>query len=163
MAEQNNQNAGNEPGGNQDRTFTQAELDRIVQSRVAEEAKKYADYKEKAEKYDAQLESEKTDLQKATERANNLQKQLDAMKSANAISEIRSKVSKDTSVPVELLTADTEEACKAQADAILKFAKPSGYPGTKSNNTKRSSGSNTDGDDAFREFAREIFNSKGEK
>ena len=32
-----------------------------------------------------------------------------------------------TGVPADLLSGDTEEACTAQAQAILKFAKP-GYP-----------------------------------
>lgn len=55
--------------------------------------------------------------------------ELNALKTANALREIREKVSKDTGVPASLLTADTEEACKTQAEAIAAYAKPSGgYP-----------------------------------
>ena len=43
-------------------------------------------------------------------------------------SELREKVSKDTGVPASLLTAETEEACKDQAEAIKANANPKGYP-----------------------------------
>lgn len=160
MAEQNNQNTGSE-NNQQERTFTQAELDRIVQSRVADETKKYAEYKEKAEKYDAQLESEKSELQKATERGDALQRQLDEINKAENGRRLREKVSKATGVPANLLIGEDEETLKEQADAILKFAKPNSYPGTKANNKRTTS--NSGDDDMYREFAREIFNSKGEK
>ena len=66
-------------------------------------------------------------LQKANEKAAKLQQQLDALNSANTLREVRAKVSAATGVPADLLSGDTEEACTAQAQAILKFAKP-GYP-----------------------------------
>ena len=55
-----------------ERTFTQAELNAIVQERVGETKAKYGDYEElkaKASKYDEQVEASKSELQKATERA----------------------------------------------------------------------------------------------
>ena len=61
-----------------------------------------------------------------------LQAELDGLKTANALRDLREKVSKDTGVPASLLTAETEEACKSQAEAIKSFAgsaKPAGYPG----------------------------------
>lgn len=168
MAEQNNQNTGGTPGndsGQEVRTFTQEEVNAVVESRLAKERKKYEDYetlKEKAGKYDEQQNAGKSDLQKANERADNLQKQLDALKNANTISQTRAKVSKETGVPAELLTGEDEESCKAQADAILKFAKPNSYPGTKKNErNNNSAGSGNNKDEAMREFARSIF-SKGE-
>ena len=155
----NTANAGNE------KTFTQVELNAIVEARLARERDKYADYdslKEKAGKYDAAEESKKTELQKATDKMTALQKELDALKSANTVKAIREKVAKDTEVPIELLTADTEEACKTQADAILKFAKPKSYPGTHSNSdsnsNSKSSASTNPQDAAFRELARSMFN-----
>lgn len=113
-----------------ERTFTQAEVNSIVADRLNRERTKYADYddlKAKAQQFDAAQEAGKTELQKATEKAEKLQQQLDALNSANALREIRAKVSAATGIPAELLTGDTEEACTAQAQAILKFAKP-GYP-----------------------------------
>ena len=48
---------------------------------------------------------------------------------ANAQRDMRARVAAATGVPVELLTGDTEEACTAQAQAALKFAKPvNSYP-----------------------------------
>lgn len=57
-----------------------------------------------------------------------LQKELDGMKAAETIRTMREKVSADKKIPASLLTGETEEACAAQADAILSFAQSSGYP-----------------------------------
>ena len=117
----------NEP----ERTFTQTELDTIVRDRLQRERNKYADYeayKEKAEKFDAAEEARKTELQKATERVTALETELNALKKSNEVRAIRDQVAKETGVPATLLTADTEEACKEQAEAIKAFAQPSGYP-----------------------------------
>ncbi len=113
------------------KTFTQAELDAIVADRLARERAKYPDYesiKAKAAKFDAAEEAGKSELQKANERAAALKSELDTLKKANALREVRAAVAKAKGVPVELLTGDTEEACKTQADAILAFARPGGYP-----------------------------------
>lgn len=67
-------------------------------------------------------------LQAEIDRANNLQKELDGFKASDALRVMREKVAGESKIPVELLTAETEEACKAQAAAILKFAQPGGYP-----------------------------------
>ena len=118
----------------EEKTFTQAELNAIVQQRVKETNDKYVNYeelKEKAKKFDDIEEKSKSELQKATEKANALQAQLDALKKAGDVREIRDKVSKETKVPAELLTGEDEETCKAQAKAILDFAKPGGYPDVK--------------------------------
>ena len=118
----------------EEKTFTQAEVDAIVGDRLKRDRQKYADYdalKEKAEKYDKLEEENKSELQRAVERANAAQTELDALKSANAIRDIRDKVAEETGLPVSLLTATTEEDCKAQAQAILDYAKPTGYPQVK--------------------------------
>jgi hypothetical protein len=67
-------------------------------------------------------------LDEVTARANALQTELDSMKRAEELRVMRAKVSKDTNVPAELLTGETEDACAEQAKAILAFATPSGYP-----------------------------------
>lgn len=117
--------------GNEGRTFTQAELDKIVQSRVYEERKKLADYddlKAKADELDQLKEANKTELQKAQDRAAKAEKDLADLKAAEALRESRAKVSAETGVPSELLTGENEEACKEQAKKILEFAKTKGYP-----------------------------------
>ena len=79
----------------------------------------------------AELESAAGQLSEARTLAETLQTELTSLKAANALREMRQSVSKDTGVPAELITADTEEAARAQADAILKWhgAQPK-YPAT---------------------------------
>ena len=62
------------------------------------------------------------------EKAAALQKELDELKAANTLRDLRARISKETGVPADLLTETTEEACKTQAEAIRAYAKPSGYP-----------------------------------
>lgn len=135
MAETVNQETTPAAEGQQtERTFTQAEMNAIIADRLNRERSKYADYddlKAKAQQFDAAQEAGKTELQKATEKAAALQAQVDALTSANTVREMRTKVSAETGVPAELLNGETEEVCKAQAAAILKFAKPTGYPNVK--------------------------------
>ena len=113
------------------KTFTQDELNAIVSDRIKREKEKYAGYaelKEKAEKFDQMEEASKSEIQKMTEKASKLEAELLQMKKAEDIREIRAKVSQVTGVPANLLTAETEEECQAQADAIKAYAKPTGYP-----------------------------------
>ena len=67
-------------------------------------------------------------LQEAQQQIAQLTTELDGMKKAETIRLTREKVSADKKVPVNLLTGETEEACAEQADAILAFAQPGGYP-----------------------------------
>ena len=57
-----------------------------------------------------------------------LQTELNGMKHAEAVRQVREKVSGEKKVPANLLTGETEESCTAQADAILAFAKAGSYP-----------------------------------
>lgn len=106
------------------RTFTQDEVNQMIGERLGRERAKYADYeelKEKATKFDEAEEASKSELQKATERADALQKKLDDLTTQAKVRDIRDKVAKETGVPANLLTADTEEACKLIAQNILEF------------------------------------------
>ena len=67
-------------------------------------------------------------LKEATDRAAALQAELDAVRKADTIRQIRAKVAEETKVPATLLTGETEDACAEQAKAILEFAQPSAYP-----------------------------------
>lgn len=112
----------------QGKTFTQEDVNRIVAERV----KRYANYeelKQKAEQFDQIEESNKTELQKAVEKANGLQSELDALKNATKLRDLRDEVSKEKGVPANLLTGTTKEECEAQAEEIISFAKQRpGYP-----------------------------------
>lgn len=142
-----------------EKTFTQAEVDAIIGDRLKRDRAKYADYealKEKADKFDQMEEANKTELQKAVERGDTLQKELDAIKSANAIRDIRSKVSEETGVPANLLTATTDEECRAQAKTILEFANP-GYPSVRDGGEPQNPVSNKNTRNQFSDWMREAF------
>lgn len=115
-----------------ERTFTQAELDATIKERLARERAKYADYeaiREKAMKYDEQIESSKSELQRAQEEAAAYKAKMDELQSAIDATNARAKVSQETGVPANLLTGTTEEECMSQAEAIKKWHEgSSGYP-----------------------------------
>ncbi len=67
------------------------------------------------------------ELKKATDRAAALETELNGLKASNELRDKRFAVAKEKGIPPELLTGETEDDMKAQADAILAFAKPS-YP-----------------------------------
>lgn len=120
--------------GEQIRTFTQEEVNAIVGKRLAEEKGKFSDYedlKAKAMRLDEIEEANKSELQKATERANNLEAELNGIKKAEEVRLMRENVAKETGVPSSLLNGDTEDACKAQAEAIKAYAQPGSYPKVK--------------------------------
>lgn len=135
---------GTEPNTNQDviatqseppkeKTFTQADVNRIVTNRLAEFAD-YDELKAKAAKFDEAEEANKSELQKAIDKANGLQAELDGLKKAAAIRQVRDEVSQNTGVPASLLTGETKEECEAQATAIAEYkaqAVPGAYPQVK--------------------------------
>lgn len=139
----------------EERTFTQTEMDAIIRERLGRERSKYADYEElraKAAQYDAAQEAGKTELQKATERADALQRQLDALTEAETVRKVRETVSQATGVPATLLSGKSEDECKAQAQAILAFAKPGTYPAVKDGGEPRNKPSGKTTSEQFAEW-----------
>lgn len=115
----------------EERTFTQAELDEIVESRLHRERSKFSDYEDiklKAQKYDEAQEASKTELEKANDRVNALQAQLDSLNKEKELHSIREKVAQTYGIPIHLLQGETEEVCSEQAKAILEFSKKGSYP-----------------------------------
>ena len=113
------------------KTFTQEEVDKIIGERLAREKSRYADYddiKAKAAKYDKQEEANMSELEKAQKTASKYKQELESYKKSEKLHEVRSKVSKETGVPEDMLYGETEEECKLQAEKILKFSKPQAYP-----------------------------------
>lgn len=144
---------------NTEKTFTQAELDAIVGDRLKRDRAKFADYdalKEKAEKYDALEEASKSELQKAIERGDALQTELDNLRSEKAIRELREKVAEETGVPSRLLTATTEDDCRAQAADIMEYANVKGYPSVRDGGEVRNTGKPTT-KQQFAEWAAQTF------
>lgn len=99
---------------------SQEDLDRIVGQRLARERAKYADYddlKAKADQFTQLENANKTELQKATERAEQLAKE-NATLQATAL---RASVAAAKGVPENLLSGGTKEEIEAAADALLAF------------------------------------------
>lgn len=164
MAEEQTVNTGNEDGNGtgqaEERTFTQAEVDAMILKRVH----KFDDYNElkaKAEKYDEAVEAGKTELQKATEKAEALQKELDDLKKRESVQEIRKKVAEEAGDVrlAALLSGEDEETCKEQAKALLEWKSPNTIPEPKRTaaNTAANANSNNDTKDSFRVLAQQVF------
>ena len=129
--QENNTQAQENPAAIENKTYTQDEVNNIVKERLGRERAKYEGFeelKEKAARFDELEEEKKTELQKAQERAEELEKKLSSLEKEKTIRAMREKVAQEKGVPVDLLTGETEEACSAQADGILQFANGTGYP-----------------------------------
>ena len=99
---------------------TQEELDRIIQSRLDRERKRFGDYDElkaKAEKLTKIEEANKTEAEKAQARAEAAEKRAAELE-AKAL---RAEVAAAKGVPVALLTGSTQEELEAAADALIAF------------------------------------------
>ena len=117
-----------------EKTFTQSEVNNLIAERIGRERAKYEgyeDFKAKAERLDEIEAANKTELEKANERAAALEKELSEIKEAESLRLIREDVAKNTGIPAHLLTGKTKEECEAQATAIADFAKPAPYPTVK--------------------------------
>jgi hypothetical protein len=141
----------------EEKLFTQEQVNGFFNKRYSEMMSQLEEYKSKAEKFDQLEEANKSELQKATERAQALEAELNSMKQAETIRTIKTKVATESGVPAELLTGTTEEECKAQADAILNFAKPQGYPTLKDSGEVNNVGKPTT-KQQFAEWANQAFN-----
>ena len=102
---------------------TQEEFDAAIKARI-ERAKKaaipadYEDLKAKAAKFDEIEEQNKSDLEKATERAEAAEKELAGLRHSADVAKWKAAASKATGVPVAALRGDTEEEITAHAEAI---------------------------------------------
>ena len=126
-----NQNSQEEAQTQEQKTFTQAELDAVVKDRLKREREKYADFdalKAKAAKFDEIEQANKTELEKANEQVSALKAQLDGIKKAEELREMRTKIATENNVPIELLTGATEEECQTQADKVKEMLSASGVP-----------------------------------
>lgn len=140
-------NQENNTPATEEKTFTQAELNAIVSDRLAREREKYVgfdEFKAKAEKFDAAEDAAKIDLEKAREEAEKYKTELDAIKQAETVRNVREKVATEKSIPANLLTGNTEEECAAQADAILAWrGQQNKYPNVRDGGETRHMAGNT--------------------
>lgn len=149
--------ANNPDGGTWKAPATQEELNSIVEKRLARERAKFADYDEvkaKADEFDKTQEASKTEIQKATERAEKAEKAL-----ADAeLSSLRSKVALSkglTPTQAKRLVGTTREELEADADELLSDLgnqKPAG-PRAPQQKQKQTAPK----EDPMGEFARRLF------
>lgn len=99
---------------------TQADLDRIIEARLARERTKFDgfdEFKAKAEKFDAAEAANKTELQKSQDAANAAEK-----RAGDAEAKLlRAEVASEKGVPAALLSGATRADLEAAADALLAF------------------------------------------
>ena len=116
------------------KTFTQEEVNSFLAKDRKQMAEKYSDYeelKQKASRLDEIEAANKSELERANEKAAQLESELKAIKEAEAVRIIRDDVAKETGIPAHLLTGSTKEECEAQAAAIADYAKLTPYPAVK--------------------------------
>ena len=112
---------------------TEEQINKIMDingSDINNAKKNYDDLQASLTSTQAELQAAKAgadELTKEHERAEALQKQLDERNAADAIREMKDKVSQETGVPANLLTAEDEDACRQQAASIKEYATPK-YP-----------------------------------
>ncbi len=124
MAEDTSNSLNGTEEGQEGKTFTQDEVDRLIGERLSRERGKYADYadlKAKAEKYDEAQEAAKSELEKARDAAEKAEAELEAMKADAAHRGLVDKVSSETGIPGNLLHGDSEEELRASAEALSAF------------------------------------------
>lgn len=115
----------------QEKTFTQAEVNSFLMREEKKIKAKYADYADlqaKASKLDELEEANKSALEKANEKAAKLQAELDGIKKAAELREMREKIATENNIPANLLTGTTEEECNAQVESIKGLLNANGIP-----------------------------------
>lgn len=121
------------PPGDSGKTFTQADVDRIVGQRLARDREQYADYdqlKEAAAELAKIREGEKTELQRIQEELDAERKARENAESASAAMK-RTQYGMDKGLPrdlAELLTAGDDESLNAQIEKLLPHVAPKAEP-----------------------------------
>lgn len=101
-----------------EKTFTQEQLDRIVEERLKRERAKYSDYDDLKAKAD-QAESTKSEAQKALEKAEQLEKKL-AESDARALKAEVAQAKGLTPGQAKRLSGSTKEELESDADDLLE-------------------------------------------
>lgn len=158
MPDENPTPSGTEPKADDWKApASQDELNSIIESRLARERKRYEgfdEYKAKAQKFDQAQDADKTEVQRAIERAEKAEADLTALQSSSLRSEVA--LAKGlTPTQAKRLVGTTREELEADADELLTDLgeqKPAG-PRAPQQKTKQTGPK----DDPEREFARNLF------
>ena len=119
--------ADNTASSEQSKTFTQDELNAIVEQRLKREHAKYADYddlKTKASKFDEAQEAQKSELEKLSEKYAKSENRMRQLEHQNLVYDVASR----NGIPSDyrdFLTGDSEEDLEAQAKRLSGLIKGS--------------------------------------
>jgi hypothetical protein len=115
--------------GSEQKTFTQDEVNRLVGKARKEASHKnenYEVYKQAYEELEQIKESNKSELQKAQDRAAKLETQLKTLKHNEEVQVWKREVASAAGVPADVLRGNTREEIEAHAQALqAAFEKPS--------------------------------------
>jgi len=114
--------AKEEPTPTGDKSFTQEDLDRHIETRLAQERKKYADYDElkaKAEKLDAQEAESTSAIDKLTKKVEELTKTSETAEARALRAEVATAKGL-TAAQAKRLAGSSREELEADADEILE-------------------------------------------
>ena len=135
--------------GGEPKSFTQEQVDQIVEKRLAKERGKYKDYdelKSKAMKLDEMENAGKSEIDKLKESNAALRKQIDDAAAEKQHAEWVSEVAKDKDVPAELLRGGSKEELEAHADLLRAALHPASKPPRVKNQTGSPSHQNNNKD-----------------
>ncbi len=137
-AAENTTSATTSGAGDEFKAITsQADLDRIIGDRVKREKAKFGDYedlKAKAAKYDEVEEANKTELQKAIERAEAAEKDAATLRSTQQLADLKTQVSDKYqkagyNIPPSVLSGTTLEEIEAHAESVKALLPAPRTPG----------------------------------
>lgn len=156
---------GGVPGGGSGegdpKTFTQEQVDAIVESRLAKERGKYKDYEElkaKALKFDEAENAGKSEVEKLREENTALQKRIDDAAAEKQHAEWVEEVSKSKNVPAGLLRGSTREELEAHADLLSAALHPKSKASPMPNQTATPNNPKTEDSDAsLRSYVGQLF------
>ena len=108
-----------------ERSYTQADLDRIVKERLSRERAKYSDYNDQKAKA-GEVDAMNAELAKAKERIEQLESEKQAAEHERELNRIRSDVAAKYGItdPSILVAGDSEEEIDAFAMKLMKVLKP---------------------------------------
>ena len=119
------------PNSEDVKTFTQDEVNELVGKARIKERSKYKhfdEYKKAFETVQEKEEADKSELQKANERAEKFEKQFNELKSQNEIAELKAKIAEEFELPISLLRGSTDEEIREHAECIKKHFANSNVP-----------------------------------
>ncbi|MCR5336501.1 MAG: DUF4355 domain-containing protein [Synergistes sp.] len=125
--------------GTGERTFSQADVDRMIADRLSREQKKYADYedlKKAKEELDSLKEGQKSELEKANaarEKAEAKVKEFEAKVKLMELNALKAKLAAEAGIPAELsdrIRGEDETSVKADIEGLKKLFPPKAAGGS---------------------------------